>query len=313
MRSVRNMIVAAAIPAAVLTSGAAARSTRSDRTPLVMQGDYPVVTVYLGQRAEPHRFIVDTAAGATVLDRPLAARFAGGRPRADRNVQGASGGATAYGGARLDRLRVAGRTITGLAIVTTDMARFGNGNQRYDGILGNDVLSRYAYIFDVPGGGLTLLDRDRPDATRWNQCLLNPLAGRPGAPRGFVLVPIDLRAGSTALGIVDTGAAATVLNWAAADAAGLRRGGEGVTPDRPVAGFDPKAGTASSRAVIRGAAINGVALPPAGVRLSDLPVFEPFGLKDKPGLILGVNVLRAVPFAVTRNAGAFCQQPPAAG
>jgi hypothetical protein len=56
------------------------------------------------------------------------------------------------------------------------------------------------------------------------------------------------------------------------------------------------------------AAIGSKPLSPFTARLSDLAVFEGFGLKDKdkPGMIVGANIWRTTPFAVARGLKAFC-------
>jgi hypothetical protein len=209
--------------------------------------------------------------------------------------------------AKLGRLRVAGLGFRQLDVVVTDMGQFsGKTNQHYDGILGNDVLARYSYVFDVPGNRLTLIEADRPDPRRWGRCLDNPLLSRSEGANGFLAVPVTLPGNARAVGIVDTGAATTILNWPAATAAGLSKTGTGVTAAKGVVGFDPKASTASYKTRIDGAAIGPVPLAGFGARLSDLPVFEGFGLKDAPGMIVGANIWRTTPFAAARGAKAFC-------
>lgn len=117
---------------------------------------------------------------------------------------------------------------------------------------------------------------------------------------------MSLHGGAHALGIVDTGAGATILNWPAATASGFSKNGIGVTAAKGVVGFDPRASTASYKATIADAAIGSKTLPAFTARLSDLAVFEGFGLKDKPGMIVGANIWRTVPFAAARGAKAFC-------
>ena len=284
----------------------AARPVPRHSTALTMHGDWAVVDVMLGDDPHPYRFIVDSAAGATVIDKTLSRRFADAASGSS-DVQGASGDKSSFQNARLRRLSVAGLHFRKLDVVVTDMKQFsGNSDRHYDGILGSDVLSRYSYVFDVPSRRLTLIDADRPDPRRWGQCTENPLSNRPDGPNGFLAVPVSLQGGTRAVGIVDTGAAATILNWPAASASGLSKDGNGVSGAKGVVGFDPKASTASYKAKIAGASIGPKPLSPFTARLSDLAVFEGFGLKDKPGMIVGVNIWRSVPFAAARGVKAFC-------
>lgn len=275
-------------------------------TALAMRGDWAVVEVRLGNDRHPYRFIVDSAAGATVIDQALAAIFTkAGSGSSD--VQGASGDQASFQNAKLRRLSVAGLSFRNLEVVVTDMKQFsGTSAEHYDGILGSDVLSRYSYVFDVPGERLTLIDADRPDPRRWGQCFDNPLSARPGGANGFLAVPVSLHGGVRAVGIVDTGAATTILNWPAASAIGLSKDSAGVSTAKGVVGFDPKASTASYKAQIAGAAIGSKPMPSFTARLSDLAVFEGFGLKDKPGLIVGANIWRTTSFAAARGVKAFC-------
>ena len=64
----------------------------------------------------------------------------------------------------------------------------------------------------------------------------------------------------------------------------------GVSAAKGVVGFDSKASTASYKAQILDAANGSKQLAPFNARLSDLSVFEGFGLKDKPGMIVGANI-----------------------
>jgi hypothetical protein len=161
-------------------------------------------------------------------------------------------------------------------------------------------------VFDVPGRRLTLIDADRPDPRRWSECIDNPLLSRPDGANGFLAVPVTLHGGFRAIGIVDTGAATSILNWPAASGSGLSKDSAGVSAAKGVVGFDPKASTASYKAQIVDAAIGSKPLAPFNARLSDLSVFEGFGLKEKPGLIVGANIWRTTPFAAARGVKAFC-------
>lgn len=296
-------------PVGLLPAASPRYSAMIHSTPLVMQGPWAVVQVRLNGDPQPYRFIVDSAAGASVVDERLARQLAARTTPTTGSIQGASGSETAFQSITLKRLHVAGIGITALSVAVTDMARFGEKEgQHYDGILGADVLGRYTYVFDVPAGRLTFIDRDRPDPRYWSRCMDNPLLSRPGGANGFLAVPVALAPGKAALGIVDTGAKTTVLNWPAAHLKGLSAGGPGVATGTPLSGFDPHSATPSYSARINGASIGKAALPDFDARLSDLAVFDGFGLKTNPGVIVGVNVWRRLPFAAARGAKTICLQ-----
>ncbi len=221
-------------------------------------------------------------------------------------MQGASGGAALSGSASLRSLAVAGVSAGALEVVVTDMARFGKGEFHYDGILGNDVLRRHAVTIDLPGGTMTLADSDRP-AGRWTDCRANALgATRPEAQAGFAGAHMSLPGGATALAIIDSGAARTVLNWPAASAAGLSKDRPGVTPGPASGGFNGSGGTLYSNATISGLSLGGVSLSPFAGRIGDLAVFKSFDLEQRAGIILGIDVLKQRPFGIARGAAQFC-------
>lgn len=72
----------------VMAQPLAARPGSHHGTALKMQGDWAVVEVRLGGERDPYRFIVDSAAGATVIDQALASRFTSNFSGSS-NVQGA--------------------------------------------------------------------------------------------------------------------------------------------------------------------------------------------------------------------------------
>jgi predicted aspartyl protease len=276
-----------------------------------MLGEWAVVEVHLGHDQRPYRFIVDTAAGATVIDRRLAAHLDLKGRSGNTTVHGASDAGASYGQGKLDRIEVASRSVGPLDIVVTDMASFGiKTGSHYDGILGNDVLRRFTYVFDVPHGRLSLVDAKTPDRTAWRNCSPNPYAGRTGGEGGFVATKVSLLGGAAATAIVDTGAVRTVMNWPAAHAQGLAVGSPDVSVGRKVIGLDPKSGTISYEAAIRGASINQTLIPAMHMRISDLPVFAGFDLAARSGLILGLDVTRTLPFAVGKNVSELCTAVP---
>ncbi len=85
-----------AAPLPALASNAAAHIL-----PMWMQGGHPAVAVSLDGRAEPLRFVVDSAAGATLVDARVVRRY--GLEDADAEVSQAQGASAAS--ARLQRMR----------------------------------------------------------------------------------------------------------------------------------------------------------------------------------------------------------------
>ncbi len=295
-----------AIALAILPVGARGGAADLHSTPIAMLGKWAVVEVRLNGDPAPHTFIVDTAAGASVVDAGLAKQLGlGAEGQATSNIQGASGDAAQAGVGVLDKLDVAGISIAGVDVVITDMQKFGQGAFHYDGILGNDVLRRYAVTIDVPRGTMTLADADLPSG-RWTACRGQRARRRSAdSQAGFAAVAVNLPARSTAVAIVDSGAASTVLNWPAAQGAGISEGGAGVTSAKALTGFNA-GGAPSFNATVKGLSVAGVPLAPFEARISDLEVLKGFDLENRPAIILGINVLRLRPFGIGRGAAQFC-------
>ncbi|MDF1505743.1 hypothetical protein [Roseisolibacter sp. H3M3-2] len=271
--------------------------------PMAMDGPYPVVLVALPGR-DSLRFVVDAAAGASVVA-PKHAPASGG---VATNVVGAAGSAPMRM-VPLDSLVVAGRAFSVRAVVQ-DLARFGTLSSRpIDGVLGQDVLARFDVEFDLPGGRLRLHARAedgapprRPEVAWAAGMRCIPLRR---APAAFAVV--DVQVGDSIVpGIWDTGAANTYLNWPAARAMGLS------------AENDPRVRASGSASGLEGQkvarhAATGVTLAVAGtplaagdVRLSDLPVFRPFGLDGRPAVLLGVDRMRDHPWLLSYSTRELC-------
>ena len=284
----------------------ASAQERSHSVELLQQGSWPTVEVRLGSRTAPYQFIVDTAAGATVVDQAIGDDVVRQSDGETSKVQGASGSPAPFQKGTLTKITFAGLTFRNTDVLITDMSRFGNDDhEHYDGILGHDILGKFSYIFDLPHHRLTLMESEGPDPRAW-RCINNPLSNRPGGDNGFLSVPVTLLSRAGALGIVDTGAATTILNKPAASAKGITRDGKNVTASNGVRGFDATARTDSFAATLDGVGIVGTLVAPFHAKVSALEVFRGFGLEDTPGLILGANVWRDLPFAASRHAQAFC-------
>jgi predicted aspartyl protease len=271
--------------------------------PLVMQGRWPVVQIFLNDNPRPFAFIVDTAAGSSVLDGQLAAQLMLNPTENRKTVQGASGAGTETSQVELATLTLAGARITKTKMLVTDMGAFDPQTRQYQGILGNDILGRYSYSFDVAAGHLTFSNQENLDPEIWTRCVANAF-GPDRAPELTNFTAVSFQAGGVvAVGVLDTGAAGTVLNPLIGDH--VRGVVSNVQPSN-VAGFDPNAKTAAYRMNIQQLSLGGVELTDTSVRVSDLPVFASIGLAQKSAAIVGIDILRRVPFSVTRGSSKIC-------
>lgn len=280
---------------------------------LSMAGNYPVVSARTPGREAPLRLVVDTAAGGTVLDTALAQQL-GLTAGESIEVRGASGASTTQRASQPLRLTLVEGLTIAVQPILTDMSRFGSADIAYDGILGNDVLRQFEVRFDVPAGDLVLaLPGVGPSPVADLKCIDNQRPGDAG-PRlaGFGLFDLTLGiAGeqpreAKVRAVLDTGAAATVLNHAAAAALGVAEGDPRLRPyEAGTKGFAADA-IATELMDLASAQVADWRAGSATMRVSELPVFQVLDLHQQPAAILGIDLLRQVPVGLTAGVGRLC-------
>lgn len=150
------------------------------------------------------------------------------------------------------------------------------------GIVGLDVFGDRTVDFDLPGSRVALL----PPGTRPAGLNGNPVVAMP--TKGDLLtVPVYI--GSvTATAVIDTGARKTRINWALGrllklDPAKLAKG------DTIQGATNTAIETGATR--ISDVRLGDRCLAEAPVLVADLPVFEAFGVADRPAIVLGLDWL----------------------
>ncbi|WP_294120125.1 pepsin/retropepsin-like aspartic protease family protein [Sphingomonas sp.] len=148
------------------------------------------------------------------------------------------------------------------------------------GIVGLDLFGERTVDFDLPRKRLALLPAgDRPIAGK----------GLAAAPTAGNLLTIPVMIGGvTSTAVIDTGARKTRINWKLGTLLGLDP--SKVAKGDTIQGATNKAietGAASVSNVHLGARV----LAEAPVLVADLPVFEAFGVADRPAIILGLDWL----------------------
>lgn len=225
----------------------------------------------------PYRFVIDTAATNTSLLKPY--WTAAGPPPATTKsltIQGAGGAATVPL-IPIAKLSTAGRLVEGLEAY--QLPPNPADDLGAHGILGADVLTRHVFELDAPGKTWRLLDRT------------------PAADEALTAVPFVLDAGRTprltvrvngveVRAIIDTGAARTIMNWAAAEALGVRR-------DEALPAGGSAGGVGGSTALVKrrfdSLTVAGSARTDVELRVGDLPIFSALGLGDGPAVIVGMD------------------------
>lgn len=281
--------------------------------PMWMQGGHPAVAVSLDGRAEPLRFVVDSAAGATLVDDRVVRRY--GLEDADAEVSQAQGASAAS--ARLQRTRSTSWQLgswqlqaRGMQVDLSSLAK--DDDPAIDGLIGNDLTGRWDTRWDFGGNRLALWTPGRLNL-EGPGCQPNALPERTASLRQFGFITLALGTpGVEAIAVVDTGAAQTVLNAAAARALGLRTDGSDARVRMREKGTEGLGGGAQATWLytLPGMTGSGWQHPPMEVRISELPVFKAIGLEARPALILGADAMRDSQVDIGAGAARICLRPP---
>lgn len=233
----------------------------------------------------PFEFIVDTAASVSAVFPNLRERLAlaGVGTRA---INGASG-TQAFGIFRLERIDIDGRSARGIAAIGLDGIP---GDPVSAGIVGADLLSRFIAEFDLPGGQLRLHDPGTALAGSWREVPFRLNGVR------FAVLDGELD-GRPVTMILDTGARRTIVNWPGAQAAGIARDAADLVPDEPIGGATSHR-TQAVRRDFDSLAAGPLRLSAARITIADLPVFAQLGLAGRPAMILGIDRLGDLRFAI---------------
>lgn len=263
----------------VAVAGALAGPALGEVPITVAQSGHPVVPVS-SSAFGPTQFVLDTGAQGTAVYATFGEQAGLAPSTATISLVGQTGAAD------LPVLRVPALLLDGVsadvdAVVLPDRP----DGVPLAGIVGLDVFGRSLLDFDFPRRRAALhASGTSLDATRD----VAPLAAARTAG-DLLTVQIDLN-GVTATAVLDTGARKTRINWALGrllglDAAQLETGevirGATGTP------------ISTSIGAIGAVRLGTTSLLDAPVLIADLPVFEVFGVADRPAVILGLDWLEA--------------------
>jgi len=243
--------------------------------------DRLTVEVWLNGQG-PFQFIVDSGAGRSVLSAAVAERL--GLARGPNVLIHGISGAETYPTAQVATLVVGDARLIQASLPVLPNDRVGG-----DGLLGVDILEDRNVIMDFAGRRLEVrrsrVGLDRVQMPREVSVMADDRFGR--------LTVADCRVdGARALAFIDTGGGVSIGNMALSRAISTRRRRslDDVRPARLL--------TASGEMSI-GEFRVAPSLTLGAVRLTDLPmaftdlhVFDVWGLKARPAVLLGVDVLR---------------------
>lgn len=238
------------------------------------------IPVRLGDKGA-YDFVVDTGADRSVLATDIAQALAlpAGRPVLVHGVTGSELTQTV----KAPRLMVGGATLKSQDIPVMPRDRLGA-----DGLLGVDVLQKRRLIMDFKAGKLEIQSAgDQRRTYLWDRGAT--VEARDSFGR---LTVIDARAnGALSTAFVDSGGGMTIINKALA--AQIRSGGDwqDSAPYVKVTGVTQQVLTGEFRMLDR-LALGTLRFRNVAVVVSDLHLFDQWGLGDKPSILLGVDVLR---------------------
>lgn len=158
------------------------------------------------------------------------------------------------------------------------------------GIIGLDVFGGAALDFDLPRGRAQL----RPSGTSFAGLGTNDAVAAATTTGGLLTFPVVI-AGVDAIAVLDTGARKTRINWRLGRLLGLDAAS--LAPGDVIQGATNTA-IVTSDATVREVRFGSVLLPAAPVLVADLPVFELFGVADRPAVIFGLDWLTATRLVV---------------
>lgn len=235
-------------------------------------------------------FALDTAATASVIASDLAPQL-GLRP-AGRAVMHTIVGAETVDLVHADDLQSGALRRQGARLAVGDRG----GMIGLDGLLGLDLLAGQRVDLRLRGRRGTSIGRPRMDddtflqAERPRVSFSPPPAPADAPARGLILLDLRVR-GERARGVVDTGAAVSLINPALARAAQARP----LTLPDADAGRAVRSPTGASAPAepmsVNSVRMGGMVMDRLGVLMGDFHIFHHLGLGEEPAMLIGVDVL----------------------
>jgi predicted aspartyl protease len=261
MKALAACIALIAVPAAAEVPIAIAASGHAT---VPVEGDFGV-----------RQFVFDTGAEGSAVYADFAEEV-GLKPAGSEQLQGQTGDADVPL-VQLATLTLDGTSKTSLTAVKLDPRADG---VPLAGIVGLDLFGDRTVDFDLPRKHLALLDTGA-----------RPIAGEglAATPTTGNLLTIPVTIGSvSAIAVIDTGARKTRINWKLGTLLGL-------DPAKVAKGDIIQGATNKSietgAATVSNVLLGSRKLAEAPVLVADLPVFQAFGVADRPAIILGLDWL----------------------
>jgi predicted aspartyl protease len=263
-------------------------------TALPLRADVPLTLAATGHATVPveieglgtFAFVLDTGAEGTALYPPFDVEHDLPLRLEPEELIGQTGSA-AVRLAMLPPLTVDGVRVDNIEAVLLEPRADG---VQLVGIIGLDVFGGSALDFDLPRGRAEL----RPTGARFRGLRDRDAVAAETTAGGLLTFPVTV-AGVQAVAVLDTGARKTRINWRLGRLVGLDA--ESLARGEVIQGATNTA-VASSEATVGDVRFGSVLLPSAPVLVADLPIFELFGVDDRPAVIFGMDWLTATRLVV---------------
>ncbi|HXC55888.1 MAG TPA: aspartyl protease family protein [Rhizomicrobium sp.] len=229
----------------------------------------------------PFQFVVDTGADRSVISEELATAL--GLAHGDDMIVQGIARAMPAASVQLDNLRIGRITIDSLPMPVLPKSWLGA-----DGYLGLDVIDRQSVTFDFQNHRLTIEPSDH--ATHWIAFSDQALVRVDGSDGRLTAVNCSVD-GIRAYAFVDSGAQISIGNTRLF--AELQKDGATFANDETIQLLGVTGGAAAGRvAAIESIKLGSIRFANSALVIADLPVFEIWGLDQKPALFIGMNFLR---------------------
>ncbi len=238
-------------------------------------------------------FLLDTAAGRSIITPETCERLKT-KPTNKRQMRVEGAGGTVNASlVDIGNFRVGRYQRKQMSAVVLDLKPMQvQIGQPFAGILGMDFLKNYNVRVDLEAKKMRLYACDEGGD-------IGALLGDADLERvqfkaqhgGLIMVTVRLD-GAALTGLLDTGASRTIMNWRAAQAAGVTRKTKGVHKQTArYLGVD-KNPVDLFRYEFKQLEFGSSRYSPANIGIADLPVFETLGFKDQPAMIIGADFLK---------------------
>lgn len=272
--------------AAALTFGLAATAPLAAEVPIAIAATgHATVPVELPGKGV-FDFVLDTGAEGTALYAPFDTEHGIARGTEPLQLQGQAG-VSSVPTAMLPSVVLDGHTARQVTAVILDPR--GDGI-RLAGIVGLDVFGDALLDFDFPRRRAGIYNAGALPKGIDSRFAINAV------PTTGNLLTFPVKIGAVeAVAVLDTGARKTRINWKLGLLVGLR-------PEMLAKGDVIRGATNgavdTSAATVADVRFGPIALATAPVLVADLPVFEAFGVADKPAIIFGLDWLAATRLVV---------------